>query len=54
MRAFDSDWEAVAAATGDTSWSGSTFLSLFENIEKCDYLPNSILGHGFKYVSTWH
>ena len=25
IRAFDSDWEAVAQATGDKSWSGATF-----------------------------
>ncbi|KAL1382785.1 hypothetical protein HDK64DRAFT_295158 [Phyllosticta capitalensis] len=47
IRAFDSDWEAVADLTGDSSWSGSTFQRLFENIEKCEYLPNSVVGHGF-------
>ncbi|KAK7511314.1 hypothetical protein IWZ03DRAFT_386233 [Phyllosticta citriasiana] len=47
IRAFDSDWEAVAERTGDSSWSGSTFQRLFENMEKCEYLPNSIVGHGF-------
>lgn len=47
IRAFDSDWEAVADATGDTSWNGSTFQRYFEEIEHCDYLPNSIIGHGF-------
>jgi len=34
--------------TGDSSWNGKTFQRLFEGIEKCDYLPNSIAGHGFK------
>lgn len=52
MRAFDSDWETVAQATGDTSWSGSTFQRLFEGIERCDYLPNTVVGHGFRYVDT--
>lgn len=47
IRAFDSDWEAVAGATGDTSWNGSTFQRYFEGIEHCDYLPNSVVGHGF-------
>lgn len=47
IRAFDSDWEAVADITGDTSWNGSTFQRYFEEIEHCDYLPNSVIGHGF-------
>lgn len=47
IRAFDSDWEAVADITGDTSWNGSTFQRYYEEIEHCDYLPNSIIGHGF-------
>ncbi|KAF3763193.1 hypothetical protein M406DRAFT_64320 [Cryphonectria parasitica EP155] len=47
IRAFDSDWEAVADLTGDTSWNGSTFERLFEEIEHCNYLPNSVVGHGF-------
>ncbi|KUI58090.1 Oxygen-dependent choline dehydrogenase [Cytospora mali] len=47
VRPFDSDWEAVADLTGDTSWNGSTFQRLFEEIEHCDYLPNSVVGHGY-------
>lgn len=47
IRAFDNDWETVADLTGDTSWNGSTFQRLFEEIEHCDYLPNSVVGHGF-------
>lgn len=47
IRAFDSDWDTVADLTGDTSWNGSTFARLFEKIEHCDYLPNSVAGHGF-------
>lgn len=48
IRSFDSDWEEVAKRTGDESWSGKTFQGLFEEIEKCNYLPNSVVGHGFK------
>lgn len=47
IRAFDSDWDAVADTTGDRSWNGSTFQRYFEKIEHCNYLPNSIIGHGF-------
>lgn len=47
IRSFDRDWDAVADLTGDTTWNGSTFARLFEKIEHCNYLPNSVLGHGF-------
>lgn len=47
IRAFDNDWEAVADITGDTSWNGSTFQRYYEEIEHCNYLPNSVVGHGF-------
>lgn len=47
IRTFDSDWDEVADLTGDTSWNGSTFARLFQKIEHCDYLPNSVVGHGF-------
>ncbi|KAK9772124.1 hypothetical protein AB5N19_08775 [Seiridium cardinale] len=47
IRAFDNDWTTVAETTGDSSWSGATFQSLFEGIEHCDYLPNSVVGHGY-------
>lgn len=47
IRPFDSDWDAVADLTGDTSWNGSTFQRYFEEIEHCNYIPNSIIGHGF-------
>jgi choline dehydrogenase len=47
IRAFDNDWTTVTEATGDTSWNGSTFQGLYEGMEHCDYLPNSVVGHGF-------
>lgn len=47
IRAFDNDWETVGRLTGDSSWNGTTFQRLFEEIEHCDYLPNTIVGHGF-------
>ncbi|KAK6834032.1 hypothetical protein PG987_008726 [Apiospora arundinis] len=47
IRAFDSDWDVVAQKTGDASWNGKTFQNLYQKIENCDYLPNSIIGHGF-------
>lgn len=47
IRAFDNDWETIGNLSGDSSWNGSTFERLFEEIEHCDYLPNSVVGHGF-------
>lgn len=47
VRPFDSDWDTIADMTGDTSWNGSTLQRHFEKIEHCDYLPNSVAGHGF-------
>lgn len=47
IRAFDSDWEAVADLTGDMSWNGSTFERYMKEIEHCNYLPNTVIGHGF-------
>lgn len=47
VRPFDSDWDAVAELTGDTSWNGSTLKRHFEKIEHCNYIPNSIAGYGF-------
>ncbi|KAJ4394835.1 hypothetical protein N0V93_004055 [Gnomoniopsis smithogilvyi] len=38
---------AAIDLTGDSSWNGSTFQRLYEEIEHCDYLPNSVVGHGF-------
>lgn len=45
--AQDSDWEGIATLTGDASWSASNMRSYFEGIEKNEYLPSSVVGHGF-------
>lgn len=47
IRGFDSDWDDIAELTGDTSWNGSYAQQILEEIEHCNYLPNSIIGHGF-------
>lgn len=47
IRSFDSDWDTIAERTGDSSWNGSFFQDTFEEIEHCNYLPNSVVGHGF-------
>lgn len=45
--AHDSDWEYIASLTNDSSWSADNMLSYFKGIEKNEYLPSSIVGHGF-------
>ncbi|KAI7775742.1 hypothetical protein LA080_006423 [Diaporthe eres] len=43
----DSDWNYIANLTGDTSWGGSSMRTLFQNIEKNNYLSKETAGHGF-------
>lgn len=45
--AHDSDWEYIASLTNDSSWTADNMLSYFKGIEKNEYLPSSIIGHGF-------
>lgn len=47
IKAHDSDWEYIANITGDDSWSASNMQTYFEQIERSNYLPNSVVGHGF-------
>jgi choline dehydrogenase-like flavoprotein len=35
----DADWDAIAAATGDDTWSASSMRRLFEKIESCRHRP---------------
>ncbi|KAK3328755.1 GMC oxidoreductase-like protein [Apodospora peruviana] len=49
----DSDWQIVAALTGDNTWSPSHMRSIFARIEKNHYLPPGTPGHGFNgYLDT--
>lgn len=45
--AHDSDWENIATITNDSSWAAENMRSYFQGIEKNEYLPSSIIGHGF-------
>lgn len=45
--AHDSDWESIAALTNDSSWSADNMRAYFQSIEKNEYLPSSIVGHGY-------
>ncbi len=43
----NSDWDNIAAVTGDASWASSTMRQYFQRLENCSYAPNSVVGHGF-------
>ena len=43
----DSDWTNIASITGDSSWAPGNMRAYFERLERCRYLPNGVVGHGF-------
>ncbi|KAF4591875.1 glucose-methanol-choline oxidoreductase [Ophiocordyceps camponoti-floridani] len=43
----ESDWDNIAKLTGDNSWNADYMRDIFKKIERCRYVPNSIIGHGF-------
>lgn len=47
ITAHDSDWDNIATLTGDDSWSATNMREHFKKIENAQYLPNSVIGHGF-------
>lgn len=42
-----SDWDGIAALTGDSSWSAANMRKYFHRLENCKYLVNGSPGHGF-------
>ncbi|KAJ6255802.1 hypothetical protein Dda_9412 [Drechslerella dactyloides] len=42
----DSDWDYIRTITGDSSWSSSEMREYFVRLEKVNYSPNSLVGHG--------
>ncbi|KAK1956027.1 FAD/NAD(P)-binding domain-containing protein [Colletotrichum sublineola] len=42
-----SDWDGIAALTGDSSWNAINMRKYFRRLENCQYLPNDTVGHGF-------
>ncbi|KAI1129515.1 hypothetical protein F5Y10DRAFT_238088 [Nemania abortiva] len=47
MYPFDQDWDNIATLTGDDSWASNNMRQYFETIEHNEYLPTSIIGHGY-------
>jgi len=39
MYPSDSDWDAIAAVTGDSSWNAKAMRTYFERVENCQYAP---------------
>ncbi|KAJ3569069.1 hypothetical protein NPX13_g6207 [Xylaria arbuscula] len=48
MYPFDQDWDTIAETTGDDSWTGANMRQYWEKVEKNDYLPSSVVGHGYQ------
>jgi choline dehydrogenase len=42
-----SDFQYIVDQTGDSSWAPTNMRQYFERLEKVEYLPNSIAGHGY-------
>lgn len=43
----DADWQQIATITGDNSWNPTNMRGYFERLEKNEYLPSSVVGHGY-------
>ena len=42
-----SDFQYIVDHTGDQSWTPQNMRQYFERLEKVEYLPNSVAGHGY-------
>ncbi|KAI0905994.1 hypothetical protein F4823DRAFT_608952 [Ustulina deusta] len=47
MYPFDQDWDNIATLTGDNSWAAENMRQYFVKVEKNEYLPSSVIGHGY-------
>ncbi|EFX06588.1 choline dehydrogenase [Grosmannia clavigera kw1407] len=45
--AQDRDWDRIANLTGDDSWTAANMQQYMERIERNEYAPSSLVGHGF-------
>lgn len=44
---FEDDWSYIQSLTGDDSWAPNKMRDYFKKLERCEYLPNTLAGHGF-------
>ena len=42
-----SDWSNIAIITGNSSWNPDNMRTYSERLERCQYLPDTVVGHGF-------
>lgn len=47
IQSFDSDWDDIATLTGDETWAAESMREYFKEIEKNEYFPTSVIGHGY-------
>lgn len=49
----EDDWNNLQAVTGDSSWAPSSMRKYFIKLERNQYLPTSVVGHGYTgYLAT--
>ena len=44
---WESDFDNIASITGNSSWSAQTMRQYFVRLERNQYLPSSVVGHGY-------
>lgn len=44
---WESDFDNIAQITGNSSWSAQTMRQYFVRLERNQYLPSSVVGHGY-------
>lgn len=51
----DEDWMHIAQLTGDNSWQPQNMRKYFQELEKNEYLPRRVPGHGYDgYIAVSH
>lgn len=44
---WEADWEYLEALTGNWTWGPDSMRSYFVKLERNQYLPSSVVGHGY-------
>ncbi|KXS98302.1 hypothetical protein AC578_6834 [Pseudocercospora eumusae] len=45
---WEADWEHLQKITGNWTWSPDAMRSYFVKLERNEYIPSSVVGHGYK------
>ncbi|KAF2729105.1 alcohol oxidase [Polyplosphaeria fusca] len=43
----DADWSYMQSITGDDSWDPKKMKGYYKKAEKCEYIPNDLVSHGY-------